>query len=271
MIFWQRNLQEKLHKELGGEMFSPLHIKLLKKGLNIMKNNKIISNKVKELESVFYSKLREYGECVERNGDVEVILEENVSCEYAGYILEELLGVEVMKKIFCWEEDYLSRSFFKIGTREIDIVKGKSLDTLFGEIKTAIAIGLKSLQIQFHYMTCIANDDGFGLHYDISSKYIEKEPINEIINWINSKTYCDDKFEEIIQELGFEICIGEHEELGETKYIDVSCFIKDAKIWLEEGYKQHTLYREVRPRESVEVLYLLNALKHKGNIFSDEY
>ena len=66
-----------------------------------MKNNKILSTKVKELESVFYSKLRQYGECVERNGDVEVILEENVSCEYAGYILEELLGVEVMKKIFC--------------------------------------------------------------------------------------------------------------------------------------------------------------------------
>ena len=93
----------------------------------------------------------------------------------------------------------------------------------------------------------------------------------QIINWINSKTCCDEDFEEIIQELGFEICIGEHEELGETKYIDVSCFVKNAKIWLEEGYKQHTLYREVRPRERVEVLYLLNALKYRENIFSDEY
>ena len=117
----------------------------------------------------------------------------------------------------------------------------------------------------------IANNDGFGIHYGISPAYIEKAPIKEIINWINSKTYCDEDFEEMIKEWGFEIRIGEHEELGETKYIDVSCFVKGAKIWLEEGYKQHTLYRDIYPRTRLEILYLLNALKFEENIFSDEY
>ncbi len=236
-----------------------------------MKNNKILSTKVKELESVFYSKLREYGECVERNGDVEVILEENVSCEYAGYILEELLGVKVRNNCFSWENDYLSRLSFKIGTREIDIVSGKSLDTLFGEIKTAIVVGLTNCETQLEYESCIMNDNGMGMKYRTCREFLIVSSIEEIIDDINSHTYCDEDFEEIIKELGFEICIGVHEELGVTKYIDVSRFVKNAKIWLKEGYKQHTLYREVRPRERVEVLYLLNALKYGENIFSDEY
>jgi len=145
-----------------------------------------------------------------------------------------------------------------------------SLDALFEEIKTGIIIGLIDLETQFQYISSIANN-GFGTYSTISDEYIEKSNIKELIQWINSKTYCDEEFEEIIESLGFEIYIGEHKELGETKYIDVSCYSKDSKIWLQEGYKQHTLYRSVHPRARVEILYLLNALKFGENIFSDEY
>ena len=251
MTFWQRNLQEKLHKELGGEMFSPLHIKLLKKGLNIMKNNKIISNKVTELERICYSKLRDWGEWVDINEKVEVIIGENVTCECVGEFLEAFLGVKVRDKCFSWENDYLSRLSFKIGTREIDIVSGKSLDTLFGEIKTAIVVGLTNCETQLEYESSIMNEDGIGIQYRTRREFLIVSSIEEIIDDINTHTYCDEDFEAIIKELGFEICIGVHEELGVTKYIDVSHYVKDAKIWLKEGYKQHTLYREVRSRERV--------------------
>ena len=48
MIFWQRNLQEKLHKELGGEMFSPIHKKLIEKEITFMITNYLMSKNLFE-------------------------------------------------------------------------------------------------------------------------------------------------------------------------------------------------------------------------------
>lgn len=232
------------------------------------KNYKIISSKVKELEKMYYSMLRDWEDT---NENVEVIIGENVTCECVGEFLEAFLGVKVRENSFSWENDYLARLSFKIGTREIDIVSGKSLDTLFGEIKTAIVVGLTKWETQLEYESYLSSDDGDGMLYRMRPEFLIESSIEEIIDDINTHTYCDEDFEAIIKELGFEICIGLHEELGVTKYIDIPYFVKDAKIWLKEGYKQHTLYREVRPRERVEVLYLLNALTCGENIFCDEY
>ena len=229
-----------------------------------------LSKKVKDLKSVCLIKLEEYGLYEKTSENVEVVLDEPCWCEAIHNILEEFLGIKVKKSIFCWEEDRLSRYTFRIGTREIAIVTGMSLDGLLEEIKTAIVIGFSDLEMQSLYISFIANN-GFGINRTITNEYIEESNIKDLIQWINSKTYCDEEFEEIIKSLGFEICIGEHKELGETKYIDVSCYSEDSKIWLQEGYKQHTLYRTVHQRARVEILYLLNALKFGENIYSDEY
>lgn len=243
--------------------------KIARKETKIM-NYLNVSKKVKDLERACFVKLEEYGAYKETNENIELILDETVSLEAVCDILQEILAVELIKNIFCWEENSLSRYSFKIGTREIAIVKGMSLDAVFEEIKTAIVIGLADLEAQSQYISFIKNN-GFGICGTISDEYIEKSDITELTQWINSKTYCDEEFEEIIKSLGFEIYVGEHKELGEAKYIDVSCYSKDSKIWLQEGYKQHTLYRSVHPRARVEILYLLNALKFGEGIYSDEY
>lgn len=93
--------------------------------------------------------------------------------------------------------------------------------------------------------------------------------IKELIAYLNEDRYCDDKFVEVMRSYGYEIKTGEHPDIGEALYIDVSKYIKDAKVWLQEANRQHTIYRRIDRRSRLDVLYLLHIIKFE-NIWSDE-
>lgn len=93
--------------------------------------------------------------------------------------------------------------------------------------------------------------------------------IKELIAYLNEDRYCDDKFVELMRSYGYEIKTGEHPDIGEVLYIDVSKYGSGAKVWLQEANRQHTIYRSIDTRSRLEVLYLLEEMKF-GCAWCDE-
>lgn len=189
---------------------------------------------------------------------------------YVADILASVLGVEVERKEFCWQAQVLCdclTSTLNIGLTQIEITKGKNISTVIGEILAAVSDEYHGKCYEKSY--CTFNDEGIGILYTPDENILDKMSIKELIAYLNEDRYCDDKFVEVMRSYGYEIKTGEHPDIGEALYIDISKYIKDAKVWLQEANRQHTIYRSIDRRSRLDVLYLLHAIKFE-NIWSDE-
>ena len=181
--------------------------------------------------------------------------------------MASVLGVEVERKEFCWQAQVLCdclTSTLNIGLTQIEITKGKNISTVIGEILAAVSDEYHGKCYEKSY--CTFNDEGIGTP---DENILEKMSIEELIAYLNEDRYCDDKFVELMRSYGYEIKTGEHPDIGEALYIDVSKYVKDAKVWLQEANRQHTIYRRIDRRSRLDVLYLLHIIKFE-NIWSDE-
>ena len=189
---------------------------------------------------------------------------------YVADILASVLGVEVERKEFCWQAQVLCdclTSTLNIGLTQIEITKGKNISTVIGEILAAVSDEYHGKCYEKSY--CTFNDEGIGILYTPDENILDKMSIKELIAYLNEDRYCDDKFVEVMRSYGYEIKTGEHPDIGEALYIDISKYVKDAKVWLQETNRQHTIYRRIDRRSRLDVLYLLHAIKFE-NIWSDE-
>ena len=190
--------------------------------------------------------------------------------QYISNTLASVLGINTKINSFCWQAKILCDFFtctLNIGLTQIEITKGKSINTIIGEILAAVSDEYHGKCYENSYYT--VNDEGIGVLYTPDENILDKMSIKELIAYLNEDRYCDDKFVEVMRSYGYEIKTGEHPDIGEALYIDISKYVKDAKVWLQETNRQHTIYRRIDRRSRLDVLYLLHAIKFE-NIWSDE-
>ena len=181
---------------------------------------------------------------------------------YVADILASVLGVEVERKEFCWQAQVLCdclTSTLNIGLTQIEITKGKNISTVIGEILAAVSDEYHGKCYEKSY--CTFNDEGIGILYTPDENILDKMSIKELIAYLNEDRYCDDKFVEVMRSYGYEIKTGEHPDIGEALYIDISKYVKDAKVWLQETNTKHTIYRRIDRRSRLHLLYLLHEIK----------
>ena len=164
-------------------------------------------------------------------------------------------------------ENLIDETDKNVRITQIEIIKGKNISTVIGEILAAVSDEYHGKCYEKSY--CTFNDEGIGILYTPDENILDKMSIKELIAYLNEDRYCDDKFVEVMRSYGYEIKTGEHPDIGEALYIDVSKYIKDAKVWLQEANRQHTIYRRIDRRSRLDVLYLLHIIKFE-NIWSDE-
>lgn len=164
-------------------------------------------------------------------------------------------------------ENLIDETDKNVRITQIEITKGKNISTVIGEILAAVSDEYHGKCYEKSY--CTFNDEGIGILYTPDENILDKMSIKELIAYLNEDRYCDDKFVEVMRSYGYEIKTGEHPDIGEALYIDVSKYIKDAKVWLQEANRQHTIYRRIDRRSRLDVLYLLHIIKFE-NIWSDE-
>ena len=190
--------------------------------------------------------------------------------QYISNTLASVLGINTKINSFCWQAKILCDFFtctLNIGLTQIEITKGKNISTVIGEILAAVSDEYHGKCYENSYYT--VNDEGIGALYTPDENILDKMSIKELIAYLNEDRYCDDKFVEVMRSYGYEIKTGEHPDIGEALYIDISKYVKDAKVWLQETNRQHTIYRRIDRRSRLDVLYLLHAIKFE-NIWSDE-
>lgn len=203
------------------------------------------------------------------NGDLDSPIG-RLSTNYIANTFGMILGIEPQTNDFCWQAKVLCdfyTSTLKIGLTEINITKGKSINTVIGEILAAVIDELHSKAYESTYYSI--DDEGFGVYYNPKENILDEMSIHELIAYLNEDRYCDDKFVEWIRSQGFEVKTGKHPDIGDTLYIDVSRYGEGAKIWLHEANRQHTIYRRIDMRSRLEVLFLLNEMRF-GCAWSDE-
>ena len=182
--------------------------------------------------------------------------------QYISDALASVLGINTKINSFCWQAKILCDFFtctLNIGLTQIEITKGKSINTIIGEILAAVSDEYHGKCYEQSYYT--VNDEGLGVLYTPDENILDKMTIKELIAYLNEDRYCDDKFVELMRSYGYEIKTGEHPDIGEALYIDVSKYGSGAKVWLQEANRQHTIYRRIDTRSRLEVLYLLEEMK----------
>lgn len=191
-------------------------------------------------------------------------------------VLEEVLGVQIKEDYFTWKREGLGCGYdivsFYIGTQKIELTATKSLQYLVDEIMNAIAEELLAIQLHDRLLSYIAND-GFGHEYPITiPEFVDAKEIVVFIEALGYSRYCDEEFESILEELGYQVKKGSFHDLydgAELRYVVLEEL--DTKLWLDALYQPYTMYRSCKPRLRNEVLYILLGLKFGEAFLCDEF
>ena len=120
--------------------------------------------------------------------------------QYISNTLASVLGINTKINSFCWQAKILCDFFtctLNIGLTQIEITKGKSINTIIGEILAAVSDEYHGKCYENSYYT--VNDEGIGVLYTPDENILDKMSIKELIAYLNEDRYCDDKFVELMR------------------------------------------------------------------------